>query len=165
MKETGKGNPLKNRKYQEAAFVGACSAALLVYSLYHHHFDRNVTEWKTSPFLFPTLISVFGLLLVIPLLSEARDDSQAYISEAAKTGGGGPSPASHAKSVLVFIAGAVLYDLLLPAAHFLPATFLFLAGLLWFLGERSILKLILTAACADAAVYVLFGVLLHVRLP
>ena len=78
---------------------------------------------------------------------------------------GGPSPASHAKSVLVFIAGAVLYDLLLPAAHFLPATFLFLAGLLWFLGERNILKLILTAACADAAVYVLFGVLLHVRLP
>ena len=141
MKETGKGNPLKNRKYQEAAFVGACSAALLVYSLYHHHFDRNVTEWKTSPFLFPALISVL------------------------KTGGGGPSPASHAKSVLVFIAGAVLYDLLLPAAHFLPATFLFLAGLLWFLGERSILKLILTAACADAAVYVLFGVLLHVRLP
>ena len=108
---------------------------------------------------------MFGLLLVIPLLSEARDDSQAYISEAAKTGGGGPSPASRAKSVLVFIAGAVLYDLLLPAAHFLPATFLFLAGLLWFLGERNILKLILTAACADAAVYVLFGVLLHVRLP
>ena len=70
-----------------------------------------------------------------------------------------------AKSVLVFIAGAVLYDLLLPAAHFLPATFLFLAGLLWFLGERNILKLFLTAACADAAVYVLFGVLLHVRLP
>ena len=67
--------------------------------------------------------------------------------------------------MLVFIAGAVLYDLLLPAAHFLPATFLFLAGLLWFLGERNILKLILTAACADAAVYVLFGVLLHVRLP
>ena len=165
MKENGKGDLLKNRNYQESAFVGACSAALLVYSLYHHHFDRNVTEWKTSPFLFPTLISVFGLLLVIPLLSEARDDSQAYISEAAKTGGGGPSPASHAKSVLVFIAGAVLYDLLLPAAHFLPATFLFLAGLLWFLGARNILRLILTAACADAAVYVLFGVLLHVRLP
>ena len=165
MKEAGKGNLLKNRKYQEAAFVGACSAALLVYSLYHHHFDRNVTEWKTSPFLFPALISVFGLLLVIPLLSEARDGSQTHISEAAKTGGGGPSPASHAKSVLVFIAGAVLYDLLLPAVHFLPATFLFLTGLLWFLGERNYLKLFLAAACADAAVYVLFGVLLHVRLP
>ena len=53
----------------------------------------------------------------------------------------------------------------LPAVHFLPATFLFLAGLLWFLGERNCLKLFLTAACADAAVYVLFGVLLHVRLP
>ena len=88
MKEAGKGNLLKNRKYQEAAFVGACSAALLVYSLYHHHFDRNVTEWKTSPFLFPALISVFGLLLVIPLLSEARDGSRAHISEASKTGGG-----------------------------------------------------------------------------
>ena len=42
---------LKVPSFQDAAFVGLCSAGLLAYSLYHHHFDRNTSEWKTSPFL------------------------------------------------------------------------------------------------------------------
>ena len=143
-----------NKSAREALFIGACSAALLAYSLYHHHFDRNVTEWKTSPFLFPTLISVFGLLLTFLLLAEAK-------REAEKAG----KDTVGKNVVLAFIAVSVAYELLMPHLRFIPSTVLYLSGLLLLLGERKPGNIILLSCIAAGAVWFLFGVLLHVRLP
>ncbi|MBQ7535482.1 MAG: tripartite tricarboxylate transporter TctB family protein [Stomatobaculum sp.] len=161
MDNTGKKSLIRNSNFQDALFVGACSVTLLVYSLYHHHFDRNTTEWKTSPFLFPTLISVFGLLLVTSLLADAFQDMKAGPAEAAEEDSGKKNP----KGAVVFIAASILYYILLPLLHFIPATILYLAGLFIYLGERKWWKILLLSAITAGMVYVLFGMGLNVRLP
>ena len=160
MENKEKKSLLRNPNFQDALFVGLCSVTLLVYSLYHHHFDRNTTEWKTSPFLFPTLISVFGLMLVASLLADAFQDMK--IAEAAAGEEGGKK---NTKGALVFIAASILYYVVLPLIHFIPATILYLAGLFIYLGERKWWKILLLSVITAGAVYVLFGMGLNVRLP
>ena len=162
------GKSVKKRcstgRAQEAVFIAACSLLLLLYSLYHHHFDRNVTEWKTSPFLFPVLTAVFGILLSAALFSEARRERK----RGAEQAGGGEEACTAGigiKKVLLFICISVCYDILLPVLHFLPATVLYLAVLFFLLGERKVWKICASSAAGAAAVYLLFGVLLNVRLP
>ena len=161
MENKEKKSLLRNPNFQDALFVGLCSVTLLVYSLYHHHFDRNTTEWKTSPFLFPTLISVFGLLLVASLLADAFQDMKAKENAADAEEGGTKNP----KGALVFIAASILYYVVLPLIHFIPATILYLACLFIYLGERKWWKILLLSVITAGAVYVLFGMGLNVRLP
>ncbi len=161
MENNGKKSLLMNSNFQDALFVGICSVSLLVYSLYHHNFDRNTTEWKTSPFLFPTLISVFGLLLVASLLADAFQDMKAE-EPAGDTEG---RAKKNIKGALVFIAASMAYYVLLPLVHFIPATILYLAGLFVYLGERKWWKILLLSVITTGAVYVLFGMGLNVRLP
>ena len=158
MDKKGKRSLLRIASFQDSIFVGLCSAGLLIYSLYHHHFDRNTSEWKTSPFLFPTLIAVFGLLLTFSLVTDALQELRAGTAEE-KTG------KKNLVGVLVLVAAAVAYYLLMPVLHFVPATVLLLATLFVYLGERKWWKIALLSGLTTAAVYVLFGVALHVRLP
>ena len=74
MEKNGKKGLLHQPSCQDAIFVGLCSAGLLIYSLYHHYFDKNTSEWKMSPYLFPTLLSVFGLLLTLSLVADALNE-------------------------------------------------------------------------------------------
>ena len=157
MKVTGKKSPLRSAGGQESLFVGLCSAALLGYSLYHHRYDRNITEWRTSPYLFPALISLLGLLLAVSLAADAlRGGEERGAAEGAPKDR--PAPA-------VFLAASALYRLLLPVLHFLPATALYLMGLFLFLGERRWLRAALLSAAVTAGVFALFGLGLSLRLP
>ena len=146
--------------FQDSIFVGLCSAALLTYSLYHHYTDRNVSAWKTSPFLFPTLISVFGLLLTASLVADALHERRT-----AEDGEKKEKSKKNIVGVLVLIAAALVYYLLVPVLHFIPTTALFLAGLFVYMGERTWWKVLLLSAVTTGLVYVIFGVALHVRLP
>lgn len=161
MENNGKKSLLKCSSFQDAVFVGVCSVVLLIYSLYHHHFDRNTSEWKLSPFLFPVLISVFGMLLTVSLIADAVQESKAGGEAAVKE-----AAAQHnLKGTLIFIAASFAYYFLLPRIHFIPATILYLLGLFIYLGERKWWKLILIPVIATAAIYLLFGKGLNVRLP
>ena len=160
MDKKEKRSLLRIPTFQDAIFVGLCSVSLLAYSLYHHYFDKNTSEWKTSPFLFPTLIAVFGLLLTVSLVTDALRERRAGEAPE-KAGGSGKNPVG----VLVLIGAAVAYYFLLPILHFVPATILFLAGLFLYLGERKWWKIALLSVITAGAVYGLFGVALHVRLP
>ena len=144
--------------FQDSIFVGLCSAGLLIYSLYHHYFDKNTSEWKTSPFLFPTLIAVFGLLLTVSLVTDALRELRTGQEPEKQSG-------KNLVGVLVLIGAAVAYYFLLPVLHFIPATILFLAGLFLYLGERKWWKIALLSVVTTVLVYGLFGVALHVRLP
>lgn len=163
MENSGKKSLLRNASFQESVFVGLCSAGLLAYSLYHHHFDRNTSEWKMSPYLFPVLISVFGFLLAVSLLADALHELRAPEPEAAAAGEDGVK--KNPIGALVLVGASVLYYLLLPVLHFIPATVLYLLGLFVYLGERKWWKLALLSVLTTGAVYGLFGLLLHVRLP
>ena len=160
MENKGKKSLLRNANCLDSIFVGLCSAGLMAYSLYHHHFDRNTSEWKTSPFLFPVLISVFGLLLAASLMADAVHELRAP-EDAEKAEDG----RHNLVGALVFIGASIAYYLLMPLIHFIPATILFLAGLFVYLGERKWWKIALLAVITTGAVYALFGLGLNVRLP
>ncbi len=159
MENHGKKSLLHNSNFQESLLVGCCSVGLLIYSLYHHHFDRNTSEWKMSPYLFPTLISVFGFLLAVSLLADALHELRDGPKEKASAGG------KNLVGVLVLVGASILYYLLLPVIHFIPATILYLLGLFLYLGERKWWKLALLSLLTTGAVYALFGLGLNVRLP
>lgn len=161
MDKKNKKSLLKMRSFQDGIFVGLCSAGLLGYSLYHHHFDRNTSEWKLSPFLFPVLISVFGLLLTISLIADARREQKA-----AEDTGEKPAKEKHnLPGALILIGASIVYYFILPVLHFIPATILYLAGLFVYLGERKWWKVILLSVITTAAIFLLFGKGLNVRLP
>lgn len=160
MENNGKKSLLRNANCHDSIFVGLCSVGLLGYSLYHHHFDRNTTEWKTSPFLFPVLISVFGFLLAVSLMADAIHEAHTPEEAHAKAG-----KKNNPIGALVFIGASIAYYLLMPILHFIPATILFLAGLFIYLGERKWWKIALLALITTGAVYALFGLGLNVRLP
>lgn len=145
--------------FQDAIFVGLCSVVLLIYSLYHHYFDNNTSEWKMSPYLFPTLLAVFGLLLTASLVADAFTELRQQ-ETAGKSG-----EKKHLPGVLIVIAAALAYYVLMPILHFIPATMLFLAALFLYMGERKWWRLILLTVLTTAAIYLLFGVALRVRLP
>ncbi|MCR5825425.1 MAG: tripartite tricarboxylate transporter TctB family protein [Oscillospiraceae bacterium] len=162
MDNNGKKSLLRNSNCQDSIFVGLCSVALLAYSLYHHANDRNTGEWKTSPYLFPVLISVFGLLLAVSLMADALHDLHS-VQETANAVEGGAK--HNLVGALVFIAASVAYYLLMPLLHFIPATIVFLGGLFVYLGERKWWKILLLSVITTGAVYALFGLGLNVRLP
>lgn len=159
MEKNEKKGLLHQPSFQDAVFVGLCSVGLLAYSLYHHYFDNNTSEWKMSPYLFPTLISVFGLLLTLSLvadgLNEMRSPEQREESSSKK----------NLIGVLVLVAAALIYYILMPILTFIPSTVLFLAALFIYLGERKWWKILLLSGITTAAIYVLFGIALNVRLP
>lgn len=159
MEKKGKQGLLHQPSCQDAIFVGLCSVGLLVYSLYHHYFDRNTSEWKMSPYLFPTLISVFGLLLTLSLVADAFNEMR-HPEQEEKS-----SSKKNLIGVLVMVAAALVYYILMPILTFIPATMLFLVALFIYLGERKWWKLLLLSGITTAAIYVLFGIALNVRLP
>lgn len=144
---------MRKNERTDALLTALASAALLGYSLYHQSADRNVNGWKTSPYLFPVLLSGLGFLLAAALWREGRRGS-----DRAAEGGGPRLPAA----VLALSGG---YCLLLPLLRFLPATALYLAALLYALGERDRRRLAALSVGAALAVYALFGLGLNVRLP
>lgn len=161
-----------NPALPEALFAALCSGVLLAYSLYHQRTDRNITGLATSPYLLPILLGVLGLLLAATLLRAslrpARSETAAESPQAA------PAPAGRARAAArpgsertaaAFALVTLAYILLLPRLHFLPATLLALPCLLLLLGERSARRIALVSCGTALAVYALFGLALHVRLP
>ncbi|HWP50054.1 MAG TPA: tripartite tricarboxylate transporter TctB family protein [Clostridia bacterium] len=159
MEKNGYKKLLRNFHCHDAIFVSCCSLALLIYSLYHHYFARNTSEWKTSPYLFPTLISVFGFLLAFSLLMDALHELQTP-EETEK-----PTGEQKLTGVFVVIGISLFYYLVMPLLTFVPSTLLFLLALFIYLGERKWWKLLLLSGATTAAIYVLFGIMLNVRLP
>jgi hypothetical protein len=60
---------------------------------------------------------------------------------------------------------AVGYYLVLPLLHFIPATVIFLAALIAFLGERRLWLVGLVAVVSTLAIWGIFGRALGVMLP
>ena len=160
MEKNGKRNLLHTASFQDSIFVGLCSVVLLIYSLYHHNFDNNTSDWKTSPYLFPVLISVFGLLLTVSLIMDGLQEMRSGEEKKKDTGS-----KRNLVGVLVLIAASLAYYFLLPILHFIAATIIFLAALFIYLGERKWWKIALLAVVTTLAIYALFGMGLNVRLP
>ena len=152
---------LKNKKVQDSFVVLLLGLALGAYSLVSFFTSAVQTKWIMSPWLFPLLLAVLAVLLAAALFVEGR--REAKLSHTGET----PVKPKPMKiiNVLAVILVCVAYAALLPLIRFIPATVIFLAVLMWLMGERRPRMLAAVALLVPLALYALFGLGLGVRLP
>lgn len=144
---------MKNSNLPEAALALLGGLALGSYSLVRFRSAAVRLPWALSPWLFPLLLAVFALLLSAALLWEGR------APRAAEPGG------QDLKKLGLLLGLSLLYALLLPWLHFVPASALYLAALMGCLGERRWPLIAAVALLLPLLLFALFGLGLRVRLP
>ena len=151
---------LKNKTIQDGAAVLLAGLALGVYSLVSFRRAAVQTAWILSPWLFPMLLAVFAALLGAALLGGCRGTAERRDEQRA-----GKPDGRRARRVFITALMAAAYCALLPLIRFLPATALFLAAMMLFLGERRWWVIAAVAVAAPLVLYALFALGLGVRLP
>ena len=152
---------LKNKTVQDSIVVFLLGLALGAYSLIGFFTAAVKTKWFMSPYLFPLLLSVLALLLALSLVREGRGEAGQTASAETVVG----SSAQKLKHALAVVLMAAAYAVLIPRLHFIPASILFLAALIWLMGERRWWMIAAVALIMPFALYALFGLALGVRLP
>ena len=170
---------LKNKNVQDAIVVGGLGIALMIYSLYMFNHAKVKVDWSMSPDLFPLLLSVMTLLMTFSLFMDGRyevtcqdkeSEGKAEASIADFTDDSTVADKSKEGRKNLLKAGAVVlfrigYMFLVDLVHFIPATMVFLAVLIWFLGERKWWKIALISILIPLMLYAIFALGLNVRLP
>jgi len=152
----------KNKSVQDSVVVFALGVALGVFSVYSFLNSKVKAAWIMSPYLFPMLIACFAVGLGYCLFMEGKhqvDADKAAGREAPK------AEPIKLKNVVAVVAISIVYYILMRVITFIPATVLFLAALMWFMGERRWKVLIPVAILAPLVIYAIFVWGLSVRLP
>lgn len=152
---------IKNKSVQDSIVVLGLGLALGIFSIYSFFHSKVKAEWIMSPYLFPMLIAVFAIAMAYCLFMEGKHQVDAE-------GAGTPAVKGDSiklKSVVIVVGLSILYYVLMRVITFIPATVLFLAALMWFMGERRWKVLIPVAVLAPLVIYALFALGLNVRLP
>lgn len=152
---------LKNKKVQDSIVVLLLGLALGAYSLISFRTAAVQTKWIMSPYLFPLLLSAFAILLSVSLFGEGRRELIRARDSVV--------PAKPARlmpgKVLVVVLMGIAYAVLISLIHFIPASVIFLAALIRYLGERRWWMIAMIAIVMPLVLYALFGLGLSVRLP
>ena len=144
---------------QDGIVVLFFGVALLIYSLFMHYTARVRTEWKMSPYLFPVLISVFAILLAFSLFADGKRAQESVEKRKDSIG------FLHIKRVLAVALMAIVYEVLMNIAGYIPATVVFLMAMIRFFGEKRWWMIAVIAVASTLIIYLLFGILLNVRFP
>ena len=153
---------IKNKSVQDSIVVLLLGLALGIFSVYSFFHSPVKAEWIMSPYLFPMLIALFAVGLAYCLFMEGKH--QVDQEEASRRGEEKPEPID-LKKVFCIIGLSVAYYFLIPYLTFIPATALFLAALMWFMGERRLKVLLPLTILTPLALYAIFATGLNVRLP
>lgn len=144
----------QNKHAVEGIVFSTLGVLLLVYSLYTHY--QLKVAWKLSPYLFPVLIAVLFIIASISLFFKGRAE-KVDREEMVDTRG--------LKVVAVFTALVFIYYLLLPLLGFIITNVVMLSLFFVFLKLRTWWKVALLSISLTAVLYVVFQLLLKVRLP
>lgn len=136
--------------------------AFLAYSVNQFNAMSRKVNWIMSPYLFPMIVAGMAILLGIGIIVESRgkDEKQAKAESE-----GGRSTLRKTLDVVLVIVLAVLYDIALRYAGFIPSTAVFLAAMVLFLGERKWYIFVPVAVLTPLILYAIFRLGLNVRLP
>ena len=172
---------LKNGGVQDSLAVFALGCALFFYSLKEHYGwflaageNYIAREWKLSAYLFPALIAVFLILLAVSLLFEGLASEKGEGEKSAREnplrekGADEKSPPQNnaaLKPVVQVVLLALAYYAALKPLRFIPSTIIFLALLMFLLGERRVLRIAAVAVSASLVIYAVFALALKVMLP
>ena len=152
---------LKNKSIQDSIAVFLLGLALGIYSLIRFRSAAVQTRWILSPYLVPLLLSVFAILLSLSLFGEGLGERGRAREDAAQAK---PAPRK-LRNVLIVVLMSAAYCALISLIRFLPASMLFLAAMIWFLGERRPWMIAAVSIVMPLVLYALFGLGLGVRLP
>ena len=136
--------------------------AFLAYSVDQFRAMSRKVNWIMSPYLFPMIVAGMAILLGIGIIVESRGKDEKQAKADAE---GGRSTLRRALDVVLVIAMAVLYEIALPYTGFVPATAVFLAVMVLFLGERRWYIFVPVAVLTPLILYAIFRLGLNVRLP
>ena len=136
--------------------------AFLAYSVDQFRAMSRKVNWIMSPYLFPMIVAGMAILLGIGIIVESRGKDEKQAKADAE---GGRSTLRSALDVVLVIAMAVLYEIALPYTGFIPATAVFLAVMVLFLGERRWYIFVPVAVLTPLILYAIFRLGLNVRLP
>ena len=136
--------------------------AFLAYSVDQFRAMSRKVNWIMSPYLFPMIVACMAILLGIGIIVESRGKDEKQAKADAE---GGRSTLRRALDVVLVIAMAVLYEIALPYTGFIPATAVFLAVMVLFLGERRWYIFVPVAVLTPLILYAIFRLGLNVRLP
>lgn len=136
--------------------------AFLAYSVDQFRAMSRKVNWIMSPYLFPMIVAGMAILLGIGIIVESRRKDEKQAKADAE---GGRSTLRRALDVVLVIAMAVLYEIALPYTGFIPATAVFLAVMVLFLGERRWYIFVPVAVLTPLILYAIFRLGLNVRLP
>lgn len=136
--------------------------AFLAYSVNQFNAMSRKVNWIMSPYLFPMIVAGMAILLGIGIIVESRGKDE---KQAKAESGGGRSTLRKTLDVVLVIVLAILYDIALPYAGFIPSTAVFLAAMVLFLGERKWYIFVPVAVLTPLILYAIFRLGLNVRLP
>jgi len=166
-----------NSNIYEGIFFMIIGISLIIYSLisYSNSFNK---DWSQSPYAFPILVSIFICLLSISLLVQGfKTSKQTEINKKVSS-----TLKPNIKGVIVVISMSAIYyaalslvsmpmftltiiSLAISVSTFEVATILFLFALLFYLGVRNKLKLVLIPISTTIFLSIAFRTLLYVLLP
>lgn len=143
---------LKNSSIQEGIFLIIFAALIINESLKYTKFS----SWALSPALFPIMISCFIIVLATSLIINGikEEDSKPKGTLIDKW-----------KNPILVLALTIIYLILLPIFHFVTSTIIYLISLLLVLGEKKWYTIALISITTTMIIYVMFDLLLSVRLP
>ena len=144
----------KNKTLRDGVAVLILALALGARSLIGFFTAKVRSAWILSPWLFPVLLALLALPLSVALIREGCRELPDETPSASRLG----------KPALIVLL-SVVYLLLMGLIGFLPATALFLAALLWLLGERRWWSIAAVAVLTPLVLYAIFALGLNVRLP
>lgn len=145
-----------NNNIQDGIFSFILSIFLMFYGLINHY-SLNKAEWKTSPYLFPILVSVIMIFLSFSLLNYGKKEMKAEnrnIKASIKM-----------KDITITVVSSIAYYRIMTFIGFIPATILFLAFMFLYFGERRIWYVAFITMVCSFGIYGLFAILLNVMLP
>lgn len=164
LNEKRKSSTFKSNYFQESILFLCISVGLFFYSILQHYKGVKI-EWKMSPYLFPTMLSIFLFLLTLSLFIEGKKEAK-IINSLDNTVDNTPDKVNiNWKAVLFTLCTSWLYLFLISILTFIPVTILYLVVMFYYLGERRKLFIAMTSTISTITIYVLFDVLLNVMLP
>lgn len=146
-----------NGEIIEGLLLAVLAIAIMLLSLNMNTFG----SWALSPGLVPIIMGAILLVLSMVLIYKGWKKIRLVSREATEK-----SPGKIKLINVMLISGITLLFLwLLPIVHFIGATIVYIAILLFLLGERRWWAVILISAGTTGFIYYVFGILLNVMLP
>ncbi len=145
-----------NNNILESIIFFLSSLFLLIYSFLNHYNLKNVA-WKTSPYLFPILISILMLFISISLLNIGLKENRINDKN--------DETIFKIKDVIITVVSTFIYYKIMTYIGFIRATILFLAFMFYYFGERRIWFIASVAITSTFSIYILFAIILNVMLP